>query len=56
MTNHLRHRISELGGMTIDHEPMQRTSIIAAPSEWPFAPPVIDGRPTEVETGLTFPF
>lgn len=36
--------------------PEQRTSIIAALTQWRFEPPVINGRPTEVETGLTFPF
>jgi hypothetical protein len=34
----------------------QRASIIAALSQWRFEPPTIDGRPTEVETGLTFRF
>ncbi len=34
----------------------QRTSIIGALTQWRFEPPVINGRPTEVETGLTFPF
>jgi hypothetical protein len=34
----------------------QRTNIIAALSQWRFDPCVIDGRPTEVETGLTFSF
>ena len=34
----------------------QRASIIAALTQWRFEPPVINGRPTEVETGLKFPF
>jgi hypothetical protein len=34
----------------------QRASIIAALTQWRFESPVINGRPTEVETGLTFPF
>jgi hypothetical protein len=34
----------------------QRTSIIAALTQWRFEPPMIDGRPIEVETGLTFRF
>jgi TonB-like protein len=34
----------------------QRTSIIEALTQWRFKPPVIDGRATEVETGLTFRF
>jgi hypothetical protein len=34
----------------------QRTSIIAALTQWRFEPPVINGRPTEVETGITFRF
>ena len=34
----------------------QRASIIAALTQWRFEPPVIDGRATEVETGLTFRF
>jgi hypothetical protein len=36
--------------------PEQRTSIVAALTQWRFEPPVINGRPTEVETGLTFRF
>jgi hypothetical protein len=36
--------------------PEQRTSIIAALTQWRFKPPAIDGRPTEVETGLIFRF
>lgn len=34
----------------------QRASITAALTQWRFEPPVINGRPTEVETGVTFPF
>jgi hypothetical protein len=34
----------------------QRVSITAALTQWKFKPPTIDGRSTEVETGLTFPF
>jgi hypothetical protein len=34
----------------------QRASIIAALTQWRFEPPMIDGRLTEVETGLIFRF
>jgi hypothetical protein len=34
----------------------QRVSITAALTQWKFKPPAIDGRSTEVETGLTFSF
>ena len=34
----------------------QRASIIAALTQWRFEPLAINGRPTEVETGMTFPF
>src|SRR5215831_1874055 len=34
----------------------QRASIIGALTQWRFEPPVIEERPTEVETGLTFRF
>jgi len=36
--------------------PEQKANIAAAMAEWQFKPPVMDGRPAEVETGLTFRF
>jgi hypothetical protein len=34
----------------------QKQNITAALAEWQFRPPTMDGRPVEVETGLTFRF
>ena len=34
----------------------QKQNIAAALAQWQFRPPTIDGRPVEVETGLTFRF
>jgi hypothetical protein len=34
----------------------QKRNIAVALAEWQFRPPTIDGRPVEVETGLTFRF
>jgi hypothetical protein len=36
--------------------PEQKQNIAAALAEWHFRPPAMDGRPVEVETGLTFRF
>jgi Gram-negative bacterial TonB protein C-terminal len=34
----------------------QKQNIVAALAEWQFTPPTMEGRPVEVETGLTFRF